>query len=447
MIISIFSSAVGRVAPILLIIMGIYFSARLNIFKLAAGALKKKNRKKKKGKVSPFAAVMMALAGTLGVGNIVGVAGAISAGGYGAVFWMWASSLCAMALKYTETVLAVSHRRSDRHGGFFGGAVYYIRDIFASLGHDRAGSFVAFVFSLLFLFDGFTTGCAVQINAAARTAESIMGIPALTVGIAAALIAFIPAAKGTENVAGLTTLLVPLLSGIYTVLSVAVLIMRADRIPYAFSAIFSGAFSPESAAGGILGFLTSRALRFGTIRGLLSNEAGCGSSPTAHAAADTDDPVRQGFLGIFEVFADTMVLCTLTALVIIVNSDEPGVAGATGIMLAVKSFSVSLGKWSEYLLTVSVAVFGLATVICRAHYGCECVRYFCHGNGKSKFRFIFLAAFAAVTVIGSVASADAVLDAADLSIGSMTLLNLCVIFLGRKEVFALTKSYFDKEKS
>lgn len=447
MIISILSSVVGRVAPILLILSGIYFSARLNIVKLVAGALGKKNRSRRSGKVSPFAAVMMALAGTLGVGNIVGVAGAISAGGYGAIFWMWASSLCAMALKYAETVLAVSHRRSDGRGGFFGGAVYYIRDIFASIGHDRAGSVTALVFSLLFLFDGFTTGCAVQVNAAAKAAESIVGIPAIAVGVTAAVIAFIPAARGTENVAGLTTFLVPLLSGIYVILSAAVLIMRADRIPFAFSAIFSGAFSPESAAGGILGFLTSRALRFGTIRGLLSNEAGCGSSPTAHAAADTDDPVRQGFLGIFEVFADTIVLCTLTALVMIVNSDVPEVTGASGIMLAVKSYSVSLGGWSEYLLGASVAVFGLATVICRAHYGCECIRYFCRGNEKSPFRFIFLAAFSAVTVIGSVLSGEAVLDAADLSIGSMTILNLAVLFLGRREVFALTKGYFDKEKS
>lgn len=447
MIISILSAGVGRVAPILLILTGIYFSARLNMVKLVAGALGRKKGRRKTGKVSPFAAVMMALAGTLGVGNIVGVAGAVSAGGYGAVFWMWASSLCAMALKYAETVLAVSHRRSDGRGGFFGGAVYYIRDIFASLGHDRAGSFTAFVFSLLFLFDGFTTGCAVQINAAAKAAESIIGIPAIAVGIAAAVIAFIPAAKGTENVAGLTTFLVPVLSGIYVILSIVVLVIRADRIPYAFSAIFSGAFSTGSAAGGILGFLTSRALRFGTIRGLLSNEAGCGSSPTAHASADTDDPVRQGFLGIFEVFADTIVLCTMTALVIIVNSDVPGVAGETGIMLALRSYSVTLGKWSEYILAASVAVFGLATVVCRAHYGCECIRYFCRGNEKNGFRFIFLALFSAVTVIGSVASADAVLSAADLSIGSMTILNLVVLLLGRKEVFALTKGYFDKEKS
>lgn len=447
MIISFLSAAVGRVAPILLMLTGIYFSARLNMPKLVAGALGKKSRRKASGKVSPFAAVMMALAGTLGVGNIVGVAGAISAGGFGAIFWMWISSLCAMALKYAETVLAVSHRRSDGRGGFFGGAVYYIRDIFASRGHDRTGSVTAIVFSLLFLFDGFTTGCAVQVNAAAKAAESIVGIPAITVGAVAAVFAFIPAARGTENVAGLTTILVPVLSGIYVILSVTVLIMRADRLPFALSAIFTGAFSAESAAGGILGFLTSRALRFGTIRGLLSNEAGCGSSPTAHAAADTDDPVRQGFLGIFEVFADTIVLCTLTALVIIVNSDAPEVAGASGIMLAVKSYSASLGGWAEYLLGASVAVFGLATVICRAHYGCECIRYFCHGDGKSPFRFIFLTAFSAVTVIGSVLSGEVVLSAADLSIGIMTILNLAVLFLGRREVFTLTKGYFDKEKS
>lgn len=442
MIISLLNSIIGTATSALLIGVGIYFSLRLRIPRLIVGAATPRRVDKKSGGVSPFSAVTVALAGTLGVGNIVGVAGAITSGGAGSIFWMWISAICAMSLKYAETVLAVAHRRRDRSGTFYGGAVYYIRDIFASLNGDRLGNTLATVFAMLFLADGFTTGCAVQINAAANVAESIVGIPALLVGVFAAVATFVIVAGGTKQVAGVSSVIIPTLSGVYLLLSAVVLIVNADRIPSAISSVFSDAFNIGSAASGIFGFISLRALRFGTIRGLLSNEAGCGSSPTAHAGADTGEPVRQGFLGIFEVFFDTIILCTATALVILVNRDAIGVAGSEGVMLAVRAYSVTLGKWSEYLLAVSVAVFGMATVVCRAHYGCECVRFLCRGKGLLPLRILFLAVFAAVTVIGAVSATDAVLEAADLAIGCMTLLNLAVLLVGRREIISLTESYF-----
>ncbi len=442
MIISFLNSTVGTATSALLIGMGIYFSLRLHIPRLIVGATVPQRVDRKTKGVSPFSAVAMALAGTLGVGNIVGVAGAITSGGAGSIFWMWISAICAMSLKYAETVLAVAHRRRDRSGTFYGGAVYYIRDIFAALNRDRLGNALAIAFAILFLADGFTTGCAVQINAAADAAESIVGIPSTAVGCFAAVAVFVIVTKGTKRVAGVSSVVIPVLSGVYLLLSAAVLIANADRIPSAISSVFSDAFNVRSAAGGIFGFVSLRALRFGTIRGLLSNEAGCGSSPTAHAGADTDDPVRQGFLGIFEVFFDTIILCTATALVILVNRDAPEVAGSEGVMLAVRSYSVTLGKWSEYLLAVSVAIFGMATVVCRAHYGCECIRFLCRGKEPPLLRLLFLMIFAAVTVVGAVSATDAVLDAADLAIGCMTLLNLAVLLVGRREIIALTESYF-----
>ncbi len=381
----------------------------------------------------------MALAGTLGVGNIVGVAGAIAVGGFGAIFWMWVSALFAMVLKYAEIVLAISHRRVGKVN--YGGAVYYIRDAFSK--HDRIGAVIAAIFAMLMLLDGFTTGSTLQINAAATSAESVCGIPAIAVGVFAALLTVAVVITGAKGVSKLTEVLIPLLSLGYILMSLGVLALRSDEIIPAFSSIFRDAFRPISASGGVLGFLTSRALRFGSMRGLLSNEAGCGTAPTAHAAADTDSPIEQGFWGIFEVFVDTILLCTLTALVIIVNYDSVAHLGSDGIMMAITAYSTTLGPWAEYVLAGSVSVFGIATVLCWAHYGRETVDYlFGHKKLPS---FVFLIIYAVVTVIGSNASTSSVWELADLALGSMTLINLAILFVARGEIAEQTKKYFNKK--
>lgn len=397
-------------------------------------------RREKSG-ISPFRAVTVALAGTLGVGNIVGVASAIAMGGFGSLFWMWVSALCAMILKYAEIALAVSHRRSDGKGGFYGGAVWYIRDLFAGLRVDRLGKAVALIFAVFLLFDNLTTGCVVQINAAARSARSVCNIPELSVGIITAAVTSIVVLKGANSVSRLTNRLIPALSVAYIALSLAVIFIRRADVAGAFSQIFQSAFSFESAAGGAFGFLTCRALRFGTMRGLLSNEAGCGTSPTAHASANAKSPAEQGFWGIFEVFVDTILLCTLTALVIILNYDSVASLENDGIIMAIKAYSSTLGRWCEYPLALSVVVFGSATVLCRAHYGIECLRYL-FGRHRRLPCLIYIAVFASVTVAGALAAPNAVWGYADLALGTMTLINVTVLLLMQNEVKRLTDSFF-----
>ena len=432
----------GVLVPISLFSVGIYYSIKLKFFwvfhplKILSSMLK---RDKNNG-ISPFRAVTMALAGTLGVGNIVGVAGAIALGGFGAIFWMWVSALVAMVLKYAEILLSISHRRLQGQY-FYGGAFYYIRDFFAGIGTDRLGSVLAVFFALSMIIDSLTTGNAVQINAAASSASSVFGIPPLFMGISFALITFFVAVTGADGVSRLTEWLIPILSLGYIVISVWVILINTDKVPSALSAIFSSAFDFDSAVGGAFGFLTSRALRFGTMRGLLSNEAGCGTAPTAHAAADAKSPAEQGFWGIFEVFVDTLLLCTLTALVIIINYDSVYHLSHNGILMAISAYSVSLGRFAEYFLSVSVAIFGLATIICRAHYGSETVRCL-FGRKKRLPIFLFLVLYCSATVLGSVVSPDSSLSAADLSIGIMTLINVFVLFLYNKEVVSQTNRFF-----
>ena len=435
------NSAIGFLLPIFLITAGLLFAFKLRFFWIRHPLIMIRSmlQKRDKDSVSPFRAVTMALAGTLGVGNIVGVAGAIALGGFGAIFWMWVSALFAMVLKYAEIVLAVSHRRVGKVN--YGGAVYYIRDLLSK--HDVLGKAVAAVFALLMLLNGFSTGSSLQINAAARSAESVCGIPAVAVGLFAAIVTVAVVLTGATGVSRLTEILIPILSLSYVVMSLAVLTLRADAVLPALSSIFNDALHPTSAAGGVVGFLTSRALRFGSMRGLLSNEAGCGTAPTAHAAADTQSPVEQGFWGIFEVFVDTILLCSLTALVIIVNYDNVSAIASDGIMMAIRAYSTTLGRWSEYFLAGSVSVFGIATVICWAHYGRETVDYIF--KRKRGFGIVFLFVYAIVTVIGSTVTPDAVWGVADLSLGGMTLINLAILWGARKELTQQTKQYFCKK--
>jgi len=435
-IIEFINRIIGTLVPVSLVLAGLYFSFKLKFFwifhplKLLRSMFGKGSGRK--DSISPFRAVTVALAGTLGVGNIVGVAGAIALGGFGAIFWMWVSALCAMVLKYAEITLAVSHRRQGKNGSF-GGAVYYMIDFFDSKRLFSFGRKLALIFTVFLLLNGFSTGSVVQINAAARSMSVIFGISPAIIGVAAALITFSVVISGAKGVSKLTGWLIPFLSVTYIVLSLAVMIKRADAVPTAFLSIFRNAFDFSAVGGGIVGFLTSHALRFGTMRGLLSNEAGCGTAPTAHASADAKSPAEQGFWGIFEVFVDTIVLCTLTAVIIILNYDSVSHLGNEPIMMAISAYSVTLGAWSEYLLAASVAVFGLATVICWAHYGSECVRFLFPKRHKL-FSFIYLIIYACVTVWGSVAAPDAVWSSADLSIGALTLINVAMLMLQRKEI-------------
>lgn len=425
--------ALGSAVPVMLMAVGIYFGFRLGWFhilhpvrtvRLALSG----NRKK------AFSALTLALAGTLGVGNLVGVASAVSFGGCGAVFWMWVSAAAAMILKYSEITLSIRHRVYDSRGVCHGSAMYYIRDVLSSYGFGRAGSAIALIFALLFILNALTMGSILQSGAVTDALRIGFSVPEPVSAIALAVLTLLVCTLGRRGIMRLTERIVPIMTLCVLILSAAVLALRAEEIPSAFLRIFKEALTPRAAGGGILGFFLSDSVRLGTMRGLISNEAGCGTSPTAHAEADAPIPAVQGVWGIFEVFVDTILLCTVTALVIIVS----GVPLDTGDLMGITvgAYSSVLGEWSGYILCIAVLCFGFATVVCWSHYGGEGVFYLCKSPSA---KGVFAVAFAASVLMGGFVSADAAFEVADLAVGAMTVINLVVLLLSAREIAEETK--------
>lgn len=394
--------------------------------------------------ISPFRAVTLALAGTLGVGNIVGVASALLIGGAGAIFWMWISAGLAMILKYAEILLAVRHRQMRRDGSYYGGAVYYIKAFFSKNGRARLGAIVAAIFSALMILDALCMGCMIQVNAISSSLEGIVNLPPAVCGILLLLLTLPVILRGSKGISALTEYLVPIMSLGYLILSLAVLWICRDAVFPTFRRIVSEAFSPMGAAGGVFGFLTSRALRVGTMRGILSNEAGCGTAPTAHASSHTDSPAAQGVWGIFEVFVDTILLCTLTALVILVSFPDLHDFGLSPVMMTVRAYSSVLGSWASYFLCAAIFCFGYATVICWAGYGAESVRAI---SRKKRYLALYFLAFCICLLIGVNTTPQSVWDISDFAIASLTVINLAVLLLCRREIREETALAFQREKS
>lgn len=423
------------VSPIALMGAGLFFTLYLGAFHILhpIRTLRHMMKKTNAGGTSPFRALCLALAGTLGVGNIVGVASAISIGGAGAIFWMWVSAILAMTLKYAEILLAVKYRKCGRDG-FFGGAVYYIRAAFESRKMKRIGGIIAAIFGALCVVNSLSMGCVMQINALSESVCSVADISPLLIGIVVCALCLLSVCGNRQRVGRISEIAVPLASIAYIIVCLFAIYVGRDKIFHAFGKFFSDAWSFKSGCGGIIGFLSSRALRFGTMRGLISNEAGCGTAPTAHASANTDSPYRQGIFGIVEVFFDTVVLCTLTALVIIIAGNVGDVASP--MELCASSFALMLGNRARYFMAVEIFIFAFATMICWAHYGFEALRYF---SDKAWARAAYMLIFCASAILGAVASADIVWEIADLAIGAMTLINLFVLFAMRREISDETK--------
>ena len=433
----------GKLVPIALVLCSVFFFFRLggrpirNPYVIFKAVFKKKHC----GGVSPIRAVIFALAGTLGVGNIVGVASAIALGGAGAVFWMWVSAFLAMILKYAEVVLAILHRRT-RNGEYYGGAMYYMKDYFKNC--KGIGIIFTYIFTFLCLINGFTMGCIIQSNAISSSFAETFDINEFVIGIALALLSVIVFFLNGKKVFSICEKLVPFVSLLYIVMSLAVILPMRDRLPAVFTEIFEGAFSFRSAGAGAWGFLFSNALRYGTIRGLFSNEAGCGSSPIAHATANTNSPVEQGFFGVFEVFIDTMLVCTMTAFVILLNFESVTPYLSNPIMMAFSAFSCSLGDASNVLLSISVFLFAFATIICWGYYGKECVYFLNKGKWTERIYYILYISF---VFVGSWISLDFVWELADFAVGGMAVMNLLVISLMSKEIKSETKDYFNKKRA
>lgn len=435
----------GGFIPPLLMITGIFFLLFLKGAPLRhpIKMLNSLRTKHTTDDISPFRALTLALAGTLGVGNIVGVANAIWIGGAGAIFWMWLSALFAMILKYAEIVLAVRHRREGKHG-FFGGAYYYIKDLLESHRRFRLAAILSSLFAALMILDALSMGCVIQANAIGASMKGVLGIPTWLCGLFLALPLLPILLKGNRGVSALTELLVPIMTAGYLILSAAVLILRCDAIGDAFEKILEEALHPEGFLGGVIGFLTTKALRVGTMRGLLSNEGGCGTSPTAHACADTKSPASQGIWGIFEVFVDTIVLCTVTALVILVSYDEVCTFGSNGVMMTVRAYSQVLGGWAESFFAIAILCFGYATILCWSNYGSESLRCL---TGKKRYRYLYFAAVTVCIFVGTVIAPESVWAVADFAIAALTTINLCALILLRKEVLEETERWARRDRS
>lgn len=423
----------GVAATLILLVAGVYLSVRLRFFHLRhpVRILRRLLAKGEAGGTSPFRALTVALAGTLGVGNIAGVALALASGGPGAVFWMWVSALAAMILKYAEIVLALRYRRREGGdtGDYCGGAMYYIRE---GLGGTPLARGLAAVFAFLCILNSITMGSVIQSNVIAESLEGRFGVPAAVTGLVVSALAAAVVCGGVKSISGLTVRLVPFMSAVYVLLSLYIILTNLSQMPRVLALIFSSAFRPAPAWGGILGFLFSRAVRFGISRGLLSNEAGCGTAPIAHAESNAKSPAAQGLWGIVEVFVDTLLLCSMTAFVILIACD-PAASGETGgILLTIAAFETAFGEAAGLIICAAVFLFAYATIICWGFYGSRCVGYF---TKSAAARYAYLALFCASVLFGAVAAADFIWSLADFAICAMMVLNTgCLIWMSDQVV-------------
>jgi alanine or glycine:cation symporter, AGCS family len=369
------------------------------------------------GSVSPFQAVATALASTVGVGNIAGVATAISIGGPGALFWLWISGLLGMATKFAEIVVALHYREPDEAGTMRGGAMYTLKN---GLGLPWLGG----VFAGLVALAAFGIGNMVQANSVADSLRASFSVPPAVTGLALALLAGVVILGGIKRIGEVAEILVPAMALIYLGGGLVVLVRYATHLPDALRLVFDGAFTGTAATGGFAGSTLMMALRFGVARGLFSNEAGLGSAPMVHAAAQTDHPVRQGLYGIFEVFVDTILVCTTTGLVILVT--DTWSAGSTGAALAGQAFSIGLpGTWGNIVVTTSLVLFAFSTLVGWSYYGETGIVYLLGARAAVPYRLLWLV----FIYLGAIGSLHLVWDIADTLNGLMALPNILTVLL------------------
>lgn len=453
---------------ILLVGTGIYLSARVGFLQFRKFGYAMRNTIGKvfqkqsagKGEVTPFQAVSTALAATVGTGNIAGVTGAIAVGGPGAVFWMWVSALFGMVTKYAEVVLAIRYRERNEKGDYVGGPMYYIRN-----GLGQKWNWLAVVFSVFGALAAFGIGNMTQVNTIAgsiNTAIDAFGgntaaasvvlfgqtvpVSSIVVGMLVAVIVAMVLFGGIKRIGSVTEKLVPVMAAIYIVCALCVVFANLGSLGKIFVMIFKGAFSAKAALGGAFGITIMTTIQKGVGRGVFSNEAGLGSAPMAHAASSETDPVRQGLYGIFEVFADTIVICTLTALTLLcgVESGVDIVWGeSAGSELISASFATVFGsRIGALIIAVGIGLFALSTILSWALYGSRC----CEFLVGTKFVPVYQVVFILAVVVGATLELELVWNIADTLNGFMAIPNLVALLGLSGVVIKLTKNYFDKER-
>ena len=412
------------------------------------------------GEITPFQAVTTALAATVGTGNIAGVTGAIAVGGPGAVFWMWLSALFGMCTKYAEVVLSVKYRERNEKGDWVGGPMYYIKN-----GMGKGWNWLASVFCVLGALAAFGIGNMTQVNTIAgsiNTAIDAFGgntvantinflgqavpVTSIIVGAIVAVIVALVLLGGIKRIGAVTEKMVPTMAAIYIVAALAVVVTNIGAVPKIFGMIFQGAFNAEAALGGAFGITIMTTIQKGVGRGVFSNEAGLGSAPMAHAASSESNPVKQGLYGIFEVFMDTIVICTLTALTVLCGV-ESGVAiewgQSAGTEVIAAAFSTVFGaKIGALLVAVGIGLFALSTILSWSLYGTRCCEYLM-GTAKTRVYQVF---FICLIIIGATLELELVWNIADTLNGFMAAPNLIALLALSGVVVKLTKEHFAELK-
>jgi len=414
------------------------------IMKNTIGSLFAKKEKNHGNNLSPFQAVTTALAGTVGTGNIAGVTGAIFVGGPGAVFWMWVSAFFGMCTKYSEIALAMKYRETDANGVHKGGPMYYIE-----MGLGKNWKFLAVIFALLGGLASFGIGNIAQSSEIAGAMSGLVGLSPLVTGIVLAVIVAIVVLGGVQRIGQVTSLIVPFMACFYIVAGIGVIVLRITEVPAAFVAIFQGAFSFEAVGGGVFGYAIMVAMRQGFARGVFSNEAGLGSAPIAHAASSTEEPAEQAIWGVFEVFIDTIVICTITSMAIILSGvlNTPGGldAFASKGAAAVAAFNVILpGTIGGTIIQISLLFFALSTILSWSLYGERCFGYL---SGDNKLVvLVYKVIFILFSIVGATGSGTLMWDIADTLNGMMAIPNLIALIALSGVVAKITKDYFAKAK-
>ena len=399
------------------------------------------------GAITPFQAVCTALAATVGTGNIAGVAGAIAIGGPGAVFWMWISALLGMCTKFAEVTLAVFYREKNANGELVGGPMYYIKN-----GLGKKWHFLAYLFAAFGVLTVFGTGNATQVNTITTAinsalmnyhviSEKSVSLSNLIQGIIIAALVALILLGGVKRIAQVTEKLVPFMALFYIILALGVILLNINTIPSVFVSIFKGAFRPSAVTGGIVGSMIM-SVKKGVSRGIFSNEAGLGTGSIAHACADTRKPVKQGMFGIFEVFTDTIVICTLTALVILCSGTSIAYGQAAGAELTISGFTATYGNWVSLFTALAMCCFAFSTILGWGLYGARCIEFLF----SEKITKYFMAAYSLVAILGATANLGLMWSIAETFNGLMAIPNLIALFLLSGKVVELTKEYFANER-
>lgn len=444
----------GVPAMICIIGVGLYLSIRMKFIQIRKFPMAMKQtigkvfekKEASHGAMTPFQAVCTALSATVGTGNIAGVAGAIAIGGPGAVFWMWISAFLGMCTKFSEVTLAVHYREKNEKGELVGGPMYYIKN-----GLGKKWHFLAVLFALFGVFTVFGTGNATQVNtitAAINSAllnynvisQDTVSTSNWIIGVVIVILVGSVLLGGVKRIGKVAEKLVPFMAILYIGLAIGVVILNMGRVPEVLYSIVYGAFNPAAITSGVVGsFFTS--MTKGVSRGIFSNEAGLGTGSIAHACADTGKPVQQGFFGIFEVFADTIIICTLTAMVILCSGVPVAYGEAAGAELTILGFTSTYGNWVSVFTAVAMCCFAFSTIIGWGLYGARCIEFLF----SAKVVKPFMVAYSLVAMLGATVDLGLVWSISDTCNGLMAIPNLIGVFLLSGTVFKLVKEYLNEK--